>query len=271
MSFSSSRRGLILALVFFLFSATGCSLLPAQQSGGYVAPTVSVLFGTVPSLPLAEPTTIVRPIPITTPNPTAVAAATITSMDEDQLLEVPVYTDALMSDWSIAHSVQSDITVNNRLYVDHGKYSIRVKPLYGMGKLYFTLNKTAKEKFLRSRVQGVRFYLSGGSRSINNDMLAVSVIGSNARSYWIPNDTSVYLEGRVTDDQPLFSETLLVFLGINTAIPARTYVEVTVWLDSLLYDPSYKYVTGFYLKADKQFVSEFYVDNVSLLLLPDKR
>ncbi|WP_129631018.1 hypothetical protein [Candidatus Oscillochloris fontis] len=210
------------------------------------------------------------PIPITRPNATAIAQATNTALGEDKLVVVPVYGDSLSADWSLEQSFQTEIDLLNRAYVQNGRYSIKAKSLYTTGTLYFTLKPTAKQMFLRSRVQGVRFYLSGGPLAINNDALTVAVVGSNAKPYWVDNDTSVQFDGRVTDNEPIFSETRLSFLGINTAIPAKKSVEVTVWLDSLLYDPTYKYVTGFYLKTDRASVPTFYVDQVSLLLLPER-
>nr|WP_044199038.1 hypothetical protein [Oscillochloris trichoides] len=266
---SSHRRTMLLGLLL-LFLLSACSRTPSLSTTPEPAPTLSNLFVTPDAVPTPVLVTESSPIPITRPNATAIAQATNTALGEDKLVVVPVYGDSLSADWSLEQSFQTEIDLLNRAYVQNGRYSIKVKPLFTTGTLYFTLKPTAKQTFLRSRVQGVRFSLSGGPLAINNDALTVAVVGSNAKPYWVANDTSVQFDGRVTDNEPIFSETRLVFLGINTAIPAKKSVEVTVWLDSLLYDPTYKYVTGFYLKTDRQSVPTFYVDQVSLLLLPER-
>lgn len=273
MSMYIARRIVILFLLLLSLSIVACGQqrlgVSVDLSATQSAPTISSLFGEQIIQPTRVATDVSSPIPITTPNPTVIAQATITAMDEKHLVVVPIYNDSLSSEWSIDNSFQSDIDIKNRAYVGNGKYSIKVKPMYTTGTLYFTLNKTVKTVFLRSRVQAVRFYLSGGPKTIDNDAIGVAVVGSNVKSYWVSGDISVQFDGRVTDGEPIFSETRLMYLGINKSIPPKTYVEVTVWLDSLLYDPPYKYLTGFYLKTDKQSVPTFYVDQVSLLLLPD--
>lgn len=259
-------------MILVALTASGCGAPPGSlppQDTPAPAPTVSSIFSEPPTLPPAptrEPTTeLILP----TSNPTVAAQATVAALDVSQLQEVVIYDDQLSPDWSLDQSFQIGVSAQSRDFAYHGSYSLKAEPVATTGILYFTLKKTAEQTFRRSRVQALRFYLSGGSEPISNDALTVAVIGSNANPYWVKDDTSVKLEGRVTDNQPLFSETRLSFLGINTAIPPKTFAEVTVWLDSLLYDPTYTYVTGFYLKTDKESVPSFYVDQVSLLLAPE--
>ncbi|NNJ11091.1 hypothetical protein EKD04_012175 [Chloroflexales bacterium ZM16-3] len=273
MSHSFARYTVLCSLLCSL-ALVGCG---QQQSGTsdqatpLAAPTVSSIFGVQPTM-LPEPTRdSLDPGVLPTTDPTVIAQATITALGENQLKEVSVYAETLSADWSLQHSFQTNIDLRSRGYVHQGRYAIKAQPQYTTGILYFTLNSTAKDVFRRDRVQAVRFYLSGGPEPINNETLTVAVVGSNLYPYWVENDKSVKIDGRVTDDQPVFSETRLSFLGIKTAIPRKTYAEVTVWLDSLLYDPLYTYVTGFYLKTDKASVPAFYVDRVSLLVLPKTR
>lgn len=236
------------------------------------APTVSSIFAPQPSPtrgPTSRPTDTIVPSPQPTADPTVVAQATISAIGEEELEVLTVYDDALSSDWSVRNSFQTLIDLSSEEYVDEGSYAISAEPRFTTGILYFTLNQGAREELRRDRVQGLRFYLSGGDEPLGNEVLTVSVVGSNAQPYWAADDQSVQLDGRVTDDQPVFSETRLSFLNINTAIPPKTFVEVTVWLDDLLYDPTYTYVTGFYLKTDRDSVPTFYVDKISLLLLPE--
>lgn len=273
--FDAQRAARLVALLLGVaLLVCGCgSSQPGGSSGpaAPAAPTISAIFGEQPTM-LPEPTRDATYVPIVpTPDATVVAQATITALGADQLKEVVVYDDSLSPDWSLDHSFQTTIDLRSRGFTHQGHYAIKAQPQATTGILYFTLKRTAGATFRRSQVQGLRLYLSGGTEPIDNEGLTVAVIGSNAYPYWVEGDNSVKFDGRVTDGQPLFSETRLSFLGINTAIPRKTYAEVTVWLDSLLYDPTYTFVTGFYLKTDRQSVPTFYVDQVSLLLAPETR
>jgi hypothetical protein len=274
MQIRHSRRLALLGLTAALALA-GCGqgrpTITGNAATALPAPTLSSIFVPQPTLtegPTDAPTITPVPTPQPTSNPTVVAQATNAALREDQLEVVSVFNDTLSSDWSLKNSFQTTIDLKSTEYTAQGRYSIKAQPKLTTGVLYFTLNKTAKEQLRRDRVQAVRFYLSGGDEALNNKDLVVTVVGSNAQPYWVADDQSVQIEGRVTDGQPVFSETRLAFLKINTAIPPKTFVEVTVWLDELIYDPLYTYVTGFYLKTDKQSAPNFYVDQVSLLLLP---
>jgi hypothetical protein len=261
-------------LLFVVLAMAGCGSSQPDidtSQGTTVAPTLSSIFGQQPTMlpaPTREPTYVSL---VPTPNATAIAQATIAALDTEQLREVIIYDDDLSPDWSLDQSFQTTIDLKSRGFIYRGRYAISAQPLATTGILYFTLNQAATNTFRRSQVQAVRFYLSGGIEPIDNEGMVVTVVGSNIYPYWVENDTSVQLEGRVTDNEPIFSETRLSFLGIQTAIPRRTYAEVTVWLDSLLYDPTYTYVTGLYLKTDKESIPTFYVDQVSLLLTPVTR
>ena len=51
-------------------------------------------------------------------------------------------------------------------------------------------------------------------------------------------------------------------LGLNDAVPAHTWVQVSFYLNKLIYDPIYKYFTGFYIKNDAGFRGTVYIDDV---------
>jgi hypothetical protein len=180
---------------------------------------------------------------------------------------VDVYSDTLQPGWSLKQSFQTDYDLKQTEYVDNGRYAIEASPKVAIGTLFFTVNK-GSPAYRHSDARGVRFRLSGGSEAIANDALTVAVVGSNAQPYWVADDNSVKIEGRVTQELPLFPETRLYYLDINTAIPAGTWVDVVVWLDDLQYEPEYTYVTGFYLKTERDVLPVFYVDQVQLLLDP---
>ncbi|NJM04959.1 hypothetical protein HC891_00090 [Candidatus Gracilibacteria bacterium] len=131
------------------------------------------------------------------------------------------------------------------------------------GAIFFTLAEDADAPIRREDVLGLSFRINGGADYIGNDELAVSVIGSNAVPYFTRDKTTA--QERADADLE-FSETRLYFLDINTDIPPDTWVEVVVWLDNLIFDPDYKYVTGFYIKNAPSFLNTYYIDEVKLLV-----
>jgi hypothetical protein len=257
------RPHFIFVLVtLLLLSACGrqSPILITGEVDSHPTPTVSAAF--IPYAPTMEPLPTLRP-PADSPRRPRASDPLV----DAQVTLVPVYDDLLAAGWSLEHSSSLTYELQSDMYVDKGRYAIRVQPGDGSGLLYFTLNPDAGKTYPRDRVLGLRFRLSGGAVDLPNDALAVAVIGSNASPYWLENDRSVKVSGRVTDNQPLFSETRLYFLDINQTIPAKSWEDVIVWIDDLIYDPTYKYVTGFYLKPDKDYRSSFYIDQVSLILM----
>jgi hypothetical protein len=117
---------------------------------------------------------------------------------------------------------------------------------------------------LREDVLGFSFWLYGNDDWIDREDLLVTVVGSNESPYWIPDDQSVE-----NIYEPLFSETRLYYLGINDDIPPKTWVQVYIWLDDLLFDPDYEYVTGIYIKNDEQFFETALIDELTVYLLPE--
>jgi hypothetical protein len=259
-----------LGLLLIALILIGCG--EQSNTPPQVVPTISSMFGTQPTIrpvPTLDSSTDNSTVPQPLPNATAIAQATITALGEDKLLSVPIYSDTLSASWSIKNSFQTTIDLKSQDYINQGHFAIKVQPQMATGTLYFTLDKTVTKYILRNRVQALRFYVSGGKDYLDKDAITVAIIGSNAHPYWIENDTSVKIDGRVTDNQPVFSETRLSFLGIHKSIPPKTYVKVTVWLNDLIYDPIYTYVTGFYVKTDKISAPTFYIDDVSLLMQPN--
>ncbi len=270
LSFCSCRHSTLCGLLLIILIMVGCSAQPTTTP--QAAPTIASIFGTLPTIrPVAtlDSNSTNDSIPQPTPNATAIMQATISALGEDKLVVVPVYTDALSSGWSITHSFQTTIDLKSQDYVEQGHFAIKAQPNLTVSTLYFTLDKTTTRYLARNRVQALRFYISGGNDSLEKDALTIAIIGSNTYPYWVENDTSVQIEGRVTDSGPVFSETRLSFLGVNKSIPPKTYVKITVWLNELIYDPIYSYVTGFYFKTEKSATSTFYIDDVSLLLKPN--
>jgi hypothetical protein len=263
------HRIISLALLLVTLSITGCGKQPNTLP--QAAPTISSMFGAEPTIrPVPTPNSSDNSaIPQPLANATVIAQATITALGEDKLVAVPVYDDALSAGWSVKNSFQTTLDLRSQDAIYQGRFAIKVQPQITTGIIYFTLDKTATKYFARNKVQALRFYISGGTDPLDKNAIAVAIVGSNAHPYWVDNDTSVQIDGRVTDNLPVFSETRLSFLGINRSIPPKTYVKVTIWLNDLIYDPFYNYVTGFYLKTDKASAPTFYIDDVSLLMQPN--
>ena len=189
-------------------------------------------------------------------------------LSADQLPAISVYGDTLNKNWTLANSQDMQYNVANQTFVHDGHTAIVSQPKKSFGKLFFSVQKDSAESYSRNKVLGLRFWLSGGTHSIATSDLAVTVLGSNQYTYWNNADNSVKIDATITPESPLFSETRLYDLGINTTIPPKTWVEVIVWLDSLQFDPEYKYVTGFYVKNDQGNFDPFYLDHIDLLLQP---
>jgi hypothetical protein len=221
-------------------------------------PTVASIFQLQPSAtPSASPA----------PSSTPVLIATATQTFQPQLFTVSVYEDSLNPNWIIQKNTGMKFDLNSADHVYRGKSAIsfvpRVKNKTDYGSLLFTVSDQSKEVYSRDQVTALSFWLYSGDEPLLLDQVAVTVLGSNSQPFWKANDDSV----SATDQTPTFSETRLYFLGFNRDIPAKTWVQVDVDLDKLIYDPDYKYVTGFYLKMEKGFSRTLWVDDIHLMML----
>ena len=172
---------------------------------------------------------------------------------------VMIYADKVNPDWQVLTNGGINFQLNNTAQVHTSKTSIEVTPVQPESKLVFALNSGAQTAYPRSQVLGFDFWLYSGAQGLDLYDLAVSAIGSNNYPYYLPGDRS-------GEAQKPYEDTYLVYLGFNQNIPPNMWVEVTIWLDKMLYDPSYKYVTGFYLKNRYNFERTFYVADVSMIV-----
>jgi len=255
----------ILCLILLL---TGCGRRLNINAPPTTAPTPTIapFFQDRPTATPFIPPPTRTPLPTRSPvTPTAVSG---TTNDISNLQVVPVYRDALSAGWSITNSaLLASLTLTQTNVVALGRYAIAVTPSESTGVLFFTITPDSGLVLRRDQVAALRLRLSGGDTPIANDAMTISVVGSNRVPYWLPNDDSVTLEGRVTNStEPLFPETRLYFLGLNRAIAAGEWAEIYVWLDDLIYEPEYTYVTGFYLKTSSDLVPKYYVDQIEWLV-----
>lgn len=261
------RLAILLCLIVVLASC-GRRLSVDTVPTGFPTPTVAPFFLERPTATPFIPPPTRTPFPTRPPvTPTAETWSGQTN-DIRSLQVLPVYRDALSTGWSITSSaLLGSLTLTQTNVVALGQYAIAVTPSKSTGILFFTITPDSGIELRRDQVAALRLRLSGGDTPIANDGMTISVVGSNRVPYWEPNDDSVSLEGRVTDStEPLFPETRLYFLGLNRAIAAGEWAEIYVWLDDLIYEPEYTYVTGFYLKTSSDLVTKYYVDQVEWLI-----
>lgn len=211
------------------------------------------------------------PRPAATSRPTLRPSATAAALTptrtplpeqaEADIVEETIYADQLNSRWEIVEGMGMEITPAEA-EMARGQMALEVKPLQGFGKLVFAV-KEDSSPYLRSNVLGFSFWLYS-SDYIDVEDLAVSIQGSDLLSYWDANDQFLAVNG-----EPLFSETRLYFLGLNRSIPPDTWTQIEIWLDDLLYDPDYEYVTGLYIKNDTGYLNTFFVDDVQVIQIED--
>lgn len=223
------------------------STADVESSSSNVHSTAEFLSAT-PESQIAEPT--LTPLPTLTPIPTL------------EMKIVKIYGDGLHENWSLENSRAVDYGLGQSTFVYDGTNSISYKPNVEYADLAFTVNEDANDVYLRDEVLAVRFWLYSGDDYVNTDALLVSVVGSNDFPYWVEGDDSV----TVQDSGPVFPATRLYFLNVQEDIPPNTWFQVEVWLNDLIYDPQYEYVTGVYIKNDEYFFRTIYIDEVELLV-----
>ena len=222
----------------------------------------------------ATPTTLPTPVttqlstpPVTTPGiattqPDGPLSSGL-SLTGTEYYTVTVFSEELSENWTLDNSQWVTVTLDSETAYQ-GDYALEWTPYEDFASLIFTVERVDNVSFNRPYVVGIRFWLSGGETWIEPEDLAITAIGSNQYPYWVPNDYSV--QSRI---QPIFSETRLEFLGLNQDIPPGEWVPITLLLNELQYDPPYSYVTGFYLKNDRNVLHPIYLDNVELIMVKE--
>jgi hypothetical protein len=200
--------------------------------------------------PAPTPTRGDTPTPAPTPTPPVMITRTI-------------YADGLDPTWTLENSQWMSYTEQSEV-VHSGDTALLFQPEEDFSSLYFTVRRAGSERYPYRQVMGVGLWLNPGPNELELDALALTVVGSNEVSYWKPDDNSVQ-----SNNDPVFSETRLYFLGFNRPFPPDEWTYVELWLDDLLFDPMYEYVTGFYIKNDRGFFQPVYLDDVHLIMLEE--
>lgn len=249
----------ILVLVMLLSACARGLTINQAQAQSEPPPTVAPIF---------QAPSFVAPTLVPLPNPTPPPQVVRTAGEQVDFVEVTIFDDVLAPDWTVEHSSGMNYDLGFPGYFNSGRASIEVLPLYPEADFRFAVHPAARTIYPRNQVMGFRFWLSGGSNHIETGDLAVTISGSNEFPYWIENDHSVARAIGARPDEVVFWPTRLYYLEINRSIPPDTWVEVTVLLDNLVYDPPYEFVTGMSISNDTGFFGKFYVDQVEVVLLP---
>ncbi len=271
-------------LLFLALALVGCGSFGGetpQAAALYPTPTTSILFsagqpggvqsastgqdtGARPTIAsfFAEP----QALPTAKPQPTVISAEFVASPTVTPTLEISetIFDDTLSRNWRVLKYKSMQVDFENHSVVYSGQSSAAITPAEDFSSLIFSVNPDSGAVYLREQVLGISFYLNSGDSYISTSDLAVTVLGSNAYPYWVAGDNSV----ENTAD-PVFPETRLYYLDVNRSIPPQTWVEIVVWLDDLVYDPIYQYVTGFSIKNDAGFTQTFYIDRVTIIQMAE--
>jgi hypothetical protein len=265
----------ILALLAGCMSQLSGSLFSNENPPTFATPTAHQLFSagaktvvagqaafnTADSIPtMSNHFEAYKPVEIVveTPAPTPTWIEVKATRPPAQL--VPLYNDWVKPGWQILSSdslLKVDPRAKGNAHL--GNFSISVQPSLYEGKVYIVSAPENDAYYLRKDVLGVSLYLYSGSAELNLNDLALTVIGSDAFSYYRADDLTVLSRDN-------YEETTLNFLGFNNSIPPRTWVEVEIWLDEMLYEPDYHFVTGLYIVPRKSLTHTIYIDDVNLIV-----
>jgi len=240
--------------LFFAQTEVADAVETAVSEDTTAVPTVASLF-TERNTPVPTPT--YTPFPTLAPlRPDFSSSDTITKT---------IFDDDLNENWTILEDTGMTFNVASEEPVNSGQRAISFTPEVDYGALYFTVRPETNTTYPFNEVIGIDFWLNSGDDFLQLDELAIAVIGSNDYYYWVADDDSVEFPAGET-----FSETRLYFLGLNRSIPPDTWVEVYLPMDSLIYDPEYRFVTGFYLKNDEGFANTLHLDDVNFVMVASK-
>ena len=258
-----------------------CTTSPSEPHNA--SPTINPLYQSMPTATPGATTLPTTPTPVPTllPTPTETNLLPMEPVNEQpegiNVIEaIPLLSDTraetifgerLAPNWSVEHSWSTDIDLTNEEYSIMGDKGIKLIPYDEFGAIFFTVRDTARKPYLRDEVLGIRFWLFTYNDYIATDDLVIALLGSNEYPYWVENDDSV--AGINNQEEAEFSETQLFFLNVSRDIPPNTWINIELWIDDLIYDPDYEYLTGFYIKNDADFQRPYYIDDVEILLLKE--
>jgi hypothetical protein len=238
--------GLRLTLVLTVLLLAACGKTPTPLASATAAPVVA-------------PTA-------TTPAPAApVAAPTPTAEPEGDTVEVVLYDDDVAAGWTLSNSWGMTVDDASAVTAQSGQHAIAVTPAEDYGGLFFSVDSVSGGGYAHNRFLGLRFWLNPGDQPMALEDLAVALVGSDDRTYWSRETSSV-----PQDKTPFVSELQLYELGLAKELPADGWVKVELWFQLQANRSPFRYITGVYIKNGAGVRHTFYVDDVSLVALRDK-
>jgi hypothetical protein len=254
------KRALLLLCFLFLWASVACTAKDENSVdlGGLPTPTIHPLFVQFDETPTLQQSPTSPDLLTATPVP----PVTVSITDSITTTTVSIYDELLSTQWQLLENPEVETNLYSTKVVHQGRFAIEFTPQEDYTKMYFILREDAEDVFEQKQVISLNFWINNGNNILELDDLTVTLIGSNEYPYWVEGDDSVYVDGEFP-----FSETRLYYLGLNRAVQPNTWVEVVVLLDTLIYDPDYSYITGFYIKNDEGIHSTFYIDDVRILMV----
>ncbi len=253
-----------LLLITLFISCT--STADPTPAGGFPTPTQHPAFASATDNSILEaetsqPSSTSQPLPSPIPTSLPFTPTSVPQPTRELLTSIDIYADSLDPDWTIQEDMGMDVEMDVTDVIRGGRTAVSLTPNRDFGMAFFTINENSRQPYLRDEVVEISFWLNGGNRAIDPNSIIVTMAGSNNFPYWVEDDKSVINRG---DTPSPFSKTQLYFLGFDNAIPPQTWVEVRIRLDELLYDPEYRYVTGFFIQNDEGFFQTIYIDDVKI-------
>lgn len=205
--------------------------------------------------------------PLPTVRPLATSSAqtvSVPAVTESDLIVETIYDDALNANWIAGNVSGMQYDLESETAVFNGTNAIALSPTADFGAFVLAVGEESDTIYYRDQVMGFKFQLYTGEKTFDPGSLAVSINGSNDYIYHVPEDDSVLGVGT----GPIFPETRLYFLDYERDLPPDTWVDLEIWLDDLLYDPEYDFVTALYIRNDEGFYDSFAIDKVEIIRLP---
>ena len=263
---------------------------------GPATPTVVTLFSgsdnavgaqTSSEQPLIEPTTAALFQIDETAGPTATPAprlgiaaigrpAPIASTVEISVVVTPVprreiiiYDDELNPDWSLEYTEAMTYDprdtshwfeiLDSMLELHSGAVALALAPQTAANSLLFTIKSAESKPYPRAQVRGVSFWLTTNTDKLTAKDLSVTVVSSNDRAYWDPDDRSAIADkAAYADEESLFA------LNADDSIPPQKWVRIDVWLDEED-STDFSFITGIAIRNSSEFLSPFVIDRVALI------
>lgn len=178
------------------------------------------------------------------------------------LVDIPIYSDQTNSNWILHSGAGVFYVFQEAMEVHDGKYVFGLTFQKDDGYFDFHVRQGTTTEFLRDDTYGVHFWIYSVSQPLARRDIGVGIYGSNDVPHMSSNDASV----DQTQFDPFFGNNEDAYLiGLNRDLPANTWIEIELPLDSLEYDTNYTYITGIRFRNNSGFKGKILIDNLSLL------